>query len=307
MHPQHTSDRDDRRHRHAWTAARVTWAKRTWAKRTRASMVVGVLMLATVAACGSDEGAATPPTAVAVTDPATSESPDDTGTTSTNVANSTTTAATTAPSTTAAPTPTPITTAPITTAPITVADLRLSGTAVGPVAFGTGDTPALDVLAPLLGPPAADETATFPTADETGSYQNTDDESIFAFPFLRRVCFDNGFCMSFGGASATELQLVGYDYFTAEVPVEPVLSTTEELPLGARWSDHLDAMTASAGGCYSQGFGESGGVTLVLISSGELFGAFDGETYTTAVPDAADVTVYGMRAGANPGYLYDDC
>jgi len=297
MHHQHTSDRDDRRHRHAWTAARVT----------RASRLVGALMLATVAACGSDEGAATPPTAVAVTDPATSESPDDTGTTSTNVANSTTTAATTAPSTTAAPTTTPITTAPITTAPITVADLRLSGTAVGPVAFGTGDTPALDVLAPLLGPPAADETATFPTADETGSYQNTDDESIFAFPFLRRVCFDNGFCMSFGGASATELQLVGYDYFTAEVPVEPVLSTTEELPLGARWSDHLDAMTASAGGCYSQGFGESGGVTLVLISSGELFGAFDGETYTTAVPDAADVTVYGMRAGANPGYLYDDC
>ena len=32
-----------------------------------------------------------------------------------------------------------------------------------------------------------------------------------------------------------------------------------------------------------------------------------GETYTTAVPDPIDVTVYGMYAGANRGFLYDDC
>jgi hypothetical protein len=175
------------------------------------------------------------------------------------------------------------------------------------VAFGTGVDPALALFTPLLGPPATDESREYPYADEvSGSYLD-DENGVFAFPSLRRICFGNGLCTSFGGRSVDDLQLVGYDYFTAEDPVEPVLTTTLGLPLGARWSDFPDAMTAQAGGCYSQGFGDSAGVTLVLVSSGEFFGTFDGETYTSALPNPAEVTVYGMQSGENPGYLYDDC
>jgi hypothetical protein len=190
---------------------------------------------------------------------------------------------------------------------LTAADLDLAEAAIGPVAFGTGVDPALAVLSPILGPPATDDSYEFPYADEvTGAYLSDADE-IFAFPLQRRICFANGLCASFGGRAADGLQLVGYDYYTAEAPVEPVLTTTLGLPLGATWGDFPDAMTAQAGGCYSQGFGDSAGVELVLLSSGDFFGTFDGDTYTSAVPDPAQVTVYGMRSGENASYLYADC
>ena len=265
-------------------------------------LALTVPTLALVACSSDDDSTATTPT-----DHSTSTATFVDGSAATPAAPTTSAAPSTtvAPTTTSAPTSTVAPTT--TTAPLTAADLQLSGTAIGPVAFGTGAQAALDVLVPLLGAPATDTSATFPTADESGSFINEADESIFAFPFLRRACFDNGFCISFGGASVEELQFVGYDYFSAEDPIEPVLTTTQGLPLGARWSDFPDAMTANPGGCYSQGFGESGGATLVLQSSGEFFGTFDGETYTTAVPDPAEVTVYGIRSGSNPGYVFDDC
>jgi hypothetical protein len=271
-------------------------------KRTLGLAMATALLLA---ACGGDDTSSS----------ATATSIDDTAAVTTSEASTTapeTSPPTTAlPSTTDAPTTTeaPTTTAAPTTteAPLTVADLLLSGNAIGPVAFGTSVQASLDVLVPLLGAPATDVSATFPTTDESGSYINEDDESIFAFPFLRRTCFDNGYCMAFGGPSVEELQFVGYDYYSAETPAPPVLTTTEGVPLAARWSDHLAGMDAFGGGCYGQGTGDSGGVTLVLLSSGEFFGTFDGETYTTAVPDPADVTVYGMYSGSNPGYLYNDC
>ena len=262
---------------------------------------IASIALTLVSACGSNDESGAATTAATEAAAPTTEAAATTTEAPTTTAAPTTAAPTTtdAPTTTAAPT--------TTVAPLTVADLTLMGTTVGPVAFGTGAAAALDVLVPLLGPPATDETATFPTDDGYGSFINEDEESIFTYPFLRRTCFDNGFCMSFGGAAPETVQFVGFEYFTAEEPADPALVTAQGVPIGARWSDHLDGMTAQGGGCYSQGSGESAGVTLVLASSGALFGTFEGETYTTAVPDPADVTVYGMYAGSNRGYLYADC
>lgn len=272
-------------------------------RRARVAPVAALLLALAASACGGGGDEETSATA-------TSTTVDEAAATTTTVATTTTPAPTTsaAASTTAAPSTTAAATSTTTTvAPLTAADLDLAPAAIGPVAFGTGVDPALAVLTPLLGPPATDDSTEFPFADEvTGAYLNDADE-IFAFPLQRRICFANGLCTSFGGRSTDDLQLVGYDYYTAEAPVEPVLTTVLGLPLGATWGDFPDAMTAQAGGCYSQGVGESGGVQLILISSGELFGTFDGETYTSAVPDPSQVTVYGMVSGENASYLYDDC
>ncbi|MCB1000060.1 MAG: hypothetical protein KDB40_12250 [Acidimicrobiales bacterium] len=276
--------------------------------------VAGLLAAASLllAACGSDDASTTDGESTASTETAASEST----VIDTTVAPTTTAVA---PATSAAPAPdstaptVPSTTAPATTAapttvaPLVAADLDLGEAAIGPVAFGTGVDPAIAVLAAVLGVAAIDETHEYPYADEVTGVYLDDEDGIFAFPLLRRVCFANGLCTSFGGRDAADLQLVGYDYYSAEVPADPVLTTTAGVPLGARWSDHLDAMTADPGGCYSQGFGASGGAMLVLVSNGEFFGTFDGETYVTAVPDPSVVTVYGIFSGENPGYLYDDC
>ncbi len=286
----------------------------------RWSPIVVVLAL-TVAACGTGDeesgarGGSATDAAEASTTPDVSEQPTTAAAPPTDGATTTAAPTTTAdpstadpstadPTTTVAPT---TTVSPTTAAPLTAADLDLAEAAIGPVAFGTGVEPALAVLVPVLGAPATDESAEYPYADEVNGDYLDDLDGVFAFPTLRRVCFANGLCAAFGGRSVADLQLVGYDYFTAEEPTPPVLATTTGVPLGARWSDHLAAMEVQAGGCYSQGFGKSAGVQLVLTSSGEFFGTFDGETYVEAIPDPADVTVYGMRSGENPGYLYEDC
>jgi hypothetical protein len=259
-----------------------------------------------VAGCGSDDA----PTAVSASRDSSGAPPTSAPVTSAVPAPATTAAPTTAaPATTAAPTTTAPTTtaAPTTLAPLTADDLDLAATEIGPVAFGTGVEPTLAVLTPVLGAPATDESAEYPFADEVNGGYLDDADGFFAFPLLRRVCFANGLCIAFGGRSVDDLQLVGYEYFTAEAPVPPVLATTTGVPLGGRWSDHLDAMTVQAGGCYSQGFGAADGVELYLQSSGVLFGAFEGESYIESIPDPADVTVYGMLSGENPGYLYADC
>jgi hypothetical protein len=259
--------------------------------------------LALVACGGGDEGSAaetTASTASVTTETATTPE-------TTEVADPTTTVAPTtteAPTTTAAPT----TEAPTTTVALTAADLDLGAAAIGPVGFGTGVEPALAVLMPLLGTPATDDSHEYPTAMEGVGWTDPD-EGIFAFQYLRRVCFDDGLCTSFGGTTPAELQLVGYDYYSAETPIEPALTTVNGVGLGDRWSDHLDAMTANEGGCYSQGSGESGGALLSLISDGDPFLVVDQVTgeATSQVPDPSMVTVYGIFAGDNPGYLYDDC
>ena len=270
--------------------------RRTWP----AAAVLTVSLVLT--ACGGgdteDEAAATTSAAptTEVADP-----------TTTAAAPTTTAAATTteAPTTTAAPTTTE---APTTTVALTGADLDLGGTAIGPVGFGTGVDPALAVLMPVLGTPVTDESHEYPTEMDGVGWTDAE-EGIFAFQYLRRVCFDNGLCTSFGGTAPADLQLVGYDYYSAETPVDPALTTVNGVPLGARWSDHLDAMTAYEGGCYSQGSGESGGALLSLISDGDPFLVIDPVTgeATMQVPDPSMVTVYGIFAGDNPGYLYDDC
>jgi hypothetical protein len=246
----------------------------------------------------SSSGASAASTAPTSSDPATTDS-DTTAVTTDAPTTSAAPVTTSAPTTSAAPT---TTTAP----PLTAADLVLTPRAVGPIGFGTGVQPTIDVLTPVLGPPADDRSFELPDFDAaTNTYTNAVDE-VFAFPFARQVCFANGLCLSFGGATTAELQLVGYDYYGSP-PAPPVLTTSSGLPLGARWADYPAAMTAYPGGCYSTGGGDSGGVTLVLQSSGDFFGVFEGESYVEQLPDPADVTVYGMYAGELVGYLYADC
>lgn len=217
----------------------------------------------------------------------------------------TTVAPTLAPTTTAAPTTTevPTTTAP----PLTAADLDLHVAAIGPVGFGTAADAAAAILQGVLGAPTSDVLAEYPTPFE-GSWTDAED-GIFAFQYLRRICFANGLCTSFGAASPSALQLVGYEYVERDAPIDPILTTGSGVPLGARWSDYPTAMTAFAGGCYSDGYGDAEGVTLLLRSDGDPFLVVDPTTFdaTPQVPAPSMVTVHGMISGSNPGFLYDDC
>lgn len=282
-------------------------------QRRWALLVMPMLASVALAACGDGGDTASPDTAAVADDsiaPAAASTTTVAATTTvtpgTDVPTTLAAATTTeAPTTTETPT---TTVAPTTTAALTAADLDLDAAAIGPVTFGTGVDAALAVLVPVLGTPSVDVTDEFPTALDGGSWTN-DEEGIFAFPHLRRLCFANGLCISFGAATPTDLQLVGYDYGSPETPAGPQLTTVTGVPMDARWSDYLDAMTAFPGGCYSQGYGDAGGVTLLLVSDGDPFLVVDQTTFESIsqVPDPSMVTVYGMFAGDNPGFLYDDC
>lgn len=207
---------------------------------------------------------------------------------------------TTVPATTAPPTTTPATTEP--SGPLTPADLILAFDGVQPFDFGSPDTDVVPALAAVLGDPASDVAAEYPTPDE-GQFVN-DDEIGFVAPFGRTVCFDNGLCVEFGAGSASALQFVGWD-FSGEQSAG--LATADGITVGSSWADHADAIVADEGGCFSVGYGSADGVDVTLESNGVPFvETIDGE-FVTNDPDPADVRVIGLRAGDIPVELFADC
>ena len=217
---------------------------------------------------------------------------------------------TTAPSTTAPSVTSPVTTAPPSASPETTersgplapADLTLTFDGVQPFDFGAADTEVVPALAAVLGEPASDVAAEYPTPDE-GRFVN-DDEIGFVAPFGRTVCFDNGLCAEFGAGSASALQFVGWD-FSGEQAAG--LATVDGITVGSSWADHTDVIVADGGGCFSVGYGSADGVGVTLESSGAPFvETVDGE-FVTNDPDPADVRVIGLQAGDIPVELFADC
>lgn len=214
-----------------------------------------------------------------------------------------------APATTAAPV---ITAAPATTvappapAPgptLTVADLVLLLDGVGPLSFGGPDpSTAIGVLSPLIGAPTQNSAEAYPVPDGTG-YENPDTDTDFAHPFSQTVCFANGLCTFFGGATADTVVFVGY-----EQGGEPGgLATTSGVRVGSVWADYSAAMTVYEGGCFSIGYGEVDGLPIVVASSGDFFIEYDAAgTPTYNVPAQSEVDVVAISSGIRP-LGYNDC
>ncbi len=198
------------------------------------------------------------------------------------------------------------TTTETTEAPAPALTLRVDG--IG--AFDLG-SPAPDVLGALtahLGSPDTDEPRFYPAPDGSGGYTTPDGEFGFVQSVGRSVCWLLGFCAEFGGgvaASDAQLQLTGWSY-GGDTSGE--LSTADGITIGTLWSD-APTMTVRPGGCYSQGYGETGdGIRLTLQSNGIPFSEFDsGGNYLEHLPDSADVEVFSMDAGDIPAFLFADC
>jgi hypothetical protein len=227
------------------------------------------------------------------------------GSTGTTVAGSTGTTVAGSTGTTIAGTGT--TAAPVVTSavPTTLAELTLVSDGVGPLRFGTdGDTVILMISA-VLGGPISDAPAEYPTPAGDGSYTSVDEELGWAQPFGRTVCWPNGFCGEFGGATAGPYTFQGWFY--AATDVDP-MAAPSGLHVGSTWAEFEDLITVNPGGCYSVGYGTADGVTLAMQSSGEPFVNVDEDgNQTPGSPDPADVTIMQMQAGEQVTYLFEDC
>ncbi len=220
----------------------------------------------------------------------------------------TTAAPTTPPPTTAATTAPPTTAAeePATTAvDVTAADLTLAADGVTPFRFGDTGASVVDGLTAALGAPLLDQAQTYPDPADDGTFLDATSEEGFVDPFGRTVCFANDLCAHFGGPAADSLTFTGW---RLDGEGSPRLTTAAGVTVGSLLSDHLDHIDVGEGGCYTNGFGYTGGIDVGLWSSGEPFATFDPDgNYVTNSPDPATVSVLTMTAGDVPYFLYEDC
>ena len=254
------------------------------------SAVLGLAVLATLAACTSSRtvtGSSTPVTGIETIAGSTVDTTADSSVT-TDVA-TTETPTTAVPTTTAPPAPAPLT-------------LRVGG--IGPFDIGSDVGAVHDALVAGLGEPTTDTAAEYPVSDGTGGYTSSDGEIGFIAPFGRELCWSTGFCAEFAGASPAAMTLAGWHYNS---DTTSAMKTAEGITIGSRWSD-FPSMNILPGGCYSSGSGDVGGIRLIVTSTGTPFSEFDASgNYISHLPDPADVTVDAMEAGANPAFLFGDC
>lgn len=259
-----------------------------------AALSIGCLLLA---ACGQD-GA---PDVVASN--STSSVVGTTTTLPTDTTSATTVPVTEAPTTEV--TTTVAETTSTTTAPLTPADLVLRADGIGPVVYGATVPAAVTVLQGVLGAPSSDTSAEYPNEITPGQFESADSEFAFTQRFERTLCFANSLCATFGGPTPEALGFVGWRY---DGTVDPRLTTRVGVTIGTLWADVGSAITVSEGGCYTTGYGETEGISLILQSSGTMFGSFDeAGNYVIGYPDPSEVTVGSMSAGNLPIYLFDDC
>ncbi len=208
-----------------------------------------------------------------------------------------------APETTAAPAP------ESTAAPAVPSrgDLTLRSNGVGSADIGQADIEVIPYVTGLLGAPASDQLGEYPTFDDDlNMYTNVTEEGFVA-PFGRTTCYDNQFCLYFGGATNEALRFVGWSQESFDVLSDP-LQTAEGVTIGSRQSDHLGSMTVSEGGCFSSGNGDIAGVLLYVTSEGEPFGSFDDDgNFVLGNPLPEDIVVTGLEGGDRPFFLFADC
>lgn len=261
-----------------------------------AALSIGCMLLA---ACGQDGAPAV------IASNSTSTVVGTTTTAPTDTTTATTVPTTDGSTTTDAATTTVAETTTTTAAPLTPADLVLRADGIGPLVYGATVPAATAVLQSVLGAPTEDTSVEYPNEVAPGQFESADNEFGFTQRFERTLCFANGMCATFGGPSAAALGFVGWRY---EGTVEPRLTTRVGVTVGSRWSDFESSIAVSEGGCYTIGYGETEGISLVLQSSGTMFGSFDDAgNYVIDYPDPSEVTVLSMSAGNLPIFLFDDC
>ena len=183
-------------------------------------------------------------------------------------------------------------------------DLTLLADGLGPLRFGADSAAVVSAVDAVLGQPVSDAPAEYPNSVE-GAFHSQDEELEFIKPFGRTVCWLNGLCIEFGGATAGPYSFLGWYYAATDTDE---LAAPSGLDVGSTWADFAGVMTVDTGGCFSVGSGASNGVRLTLQSSGTPFVTVDdvgNETPTT--PDPADVTVVQMQAGEQVVFLLGDC
>ena len=127
-----------------------------------------------------------------------------------------------APETTAAPAP-ESTTAP---AAPSRGDLTLRSNGVGTADIGQADIEVIPYVTGLLGAPASDQLGEYPTFDDNLDMYTNFTEEGFVAPFGRTTCYDNQFCLYFGGATNDALRFVGWSQESFDVLSDP-LQTAE--------------------------------------------------------------------------------
>ena len=187
------------------------------------------------------------------------------------------------------------------------ADLVLRSNGVGSSDFGLADIDVIPVVTALLGNPVDDRLGEYPTYDdEYNTYVDFEDTGFLA-PFGRTTCYDNQFCLHFGGDTSDDVRFVGWSQNGFDSASAPLV-TADGVTIGSRYADHLGVMTVNEGGCFTQGSGEIAGVVLLVSSESVPFSSFDDAgNYVGQTPDPADIVVTSLQAGDEPLYLFADC
>jgi hypothetical protein len=237
------------------------------------------VLLATLllAACGSSSDTQASPAEPPTTNPTT------TAAVTTTVAETTTTAAETTTTEAVA------TTVAVTIAgpALTAADLVLSADGLGPLMFGDADDSTIYALASALGDPSSDGSLAYPAPLAGGWFDSADGDWFFAHPFGREVCFDEAqLCASFGGSSADDLAFVGWELGGRSLEALSVpFSTADGVTIGSTLADFEAVMSLSEVGCYTLGYGDTGGIDV-------RFEATTGALFDLPFPDPASTEVF---------------
>lgn len=269
-----------------------------------------------VAACGDDADPVTtdPPattpaeTAPAETalEPVSTDAPDTSAAPESTVDPAVTAAPETtapAPDTTAAPTP-ETTAAP---APSSPSDLTLRSNGVGAADFGQADIEVIPYVTGILGNPVRDQLGEYPTFDEEFNLYTNFDEDGFTAPFGRTTCYDNRYCLYFGGETNDALSFVGWSQESLDLLSDP-LATADGITIGSRQSEHLGTMTINNFGCFTNGSGEAAGILVLVTSEGEPFEFVDEEgNFVQGNPAPEEIVVTALEAGSRPYFIFADC
>ena len=226
----------------------------------------------------------------ATVDPAVTAAPDTTGA---------------APETTAAPAPAPGSTSAPTASGRN--DLTLRSNGVGASDFGQADADVVSYVTASLGAPVSDEPDGYPVFDaEFNEYTNPEDVG-FTTPFGRTTCYDNRFCLYFGGETSDALRFVGWSQESLDALSDP-LATADGVTVGSRQSDHIATMTVNDFGCFTDGSGEVDGILLLVRSEGEPFEFVDDAgNFVRGDPAPEEIVVTALEAGERPYFLFADC
>lgn len=217
-------------------------------------------------------------------------------------ASTTVVSATTAPATTA-----PGTTAPAPTTTVALEPLILRKDGLGPFDFGPSTaTEVIEAITARLGPAASNDAVEY--ADDShlgdGYFESLDPPNLdFNFPFGQTVCWTGDFCAEFGGYSAPNVALVGWQYSGPP----HMFASSSNLTISATWEDFPSMIVGAT--CYTTGGGTHHGIQMVLeVDGGWDWLVSDGAGgYVENLPDPAITRVTFLSAGVYPFHAGDDC